>query len=69
MSLTLETYEQNDIYVEYEWDKYEPHYIVFVGRKNNGVVYTIWTNRYSTKEQAKKSFQRQVRKVKKGEII
>lgn len=68
MSLTLETYEQNDIYVEYEWDKYEPHYIVFVGRKYNGVVYTIWTNRYSTKEQAKKSFQRQVRKVKKGEI-
>lgn len=66
MSLTLGQYEQNDIYVEYEWDKYEPHYIVFVGRKVNGVVHTIWTNRYATEEQAKRSYQRQVRKVKKG---
>lgn len=69
MSLTLETYEQDNLYIEYEWDKYEPHYVVFVGRKHSdGLVHTIWTNRYVTKEQAKRSFKRQVAKAKKGEI-
>lgn len=69
MSLTLETYEQDNLYIEYEWDKYEPHYVVFVGRKHSdGLVHTIWTKRYATKEQAKKSFKRQVAKAKKGEI-
>ena len=69
MSLTLETYEQDNLYIEYRWDKYEPHYVVFVGRKHSdGLVHTIWTNRYATKEQAKRSFKRQVAKAKKGEI-
>ena len=69
MSLTLETYKQDNIYIEYEWDKYTPHYVVFVGRKqSDGLVHTIWTNRYATKEQAKQSFKRQVAKAKKGEI-
>lgn len=69
MSLTLGTYTQEDIYIEYEWDKYSPHYIVFVGKKHsNGIVYTIWTKRYATEEEAKRSFQRQVRKAKKGEL-
>lgn len=69
MSLTLETYEQDNLYIEYEWDKYEPHYVVFVGRKHSdGLVHTIWNNRYATKEQAKRSFKRQVAKAKKGEI-
>ena len=69
MSLTLETYKQDNLYIEYEWDKYEPHYIVFVGRKHSdGLIHTIWTKRYETKEQAKKSFKRQVAKAKKGEI-
>ena len=69
MSLTLETYEQDNLYIEYEWDKYAPHYVVFVGRKHSdGLVHTIWTNRYATKEQAKQSFKRQVAKAKKGEI-
>lgn len=69
MSLTLGTYKQDDLYIEYEWDKYAPHYVVFVGRKHSdGLVYTIWRNRYATKEQAKRSFQRQVAKAKKGEI-
>lgn len=64
MSITLEAYEQNDIYVEYEWDKYAPHYVVFVGRKHSdGLVHTLWTNRYATKEQAIRSFKRQKRKV------
>lgn len=70
MSITLETFEQDNLYIEYEWDKYEPHYIVFVGKKHSDdLVYTLWTNRYGTKEQAKKSFQRQVRKAKKGEWL
>lgn len=69
MSLTIETYTQDNLYVEYEWDKYEPHYVVFVGRKHNdGLVHTIWTNRYETKESAKRSFKRQVAKAKKGKF-
>ena len=69
MSLTLGTYEKEDIYIEYEWDKYEPHYVVFVGRKHSdGFAHAIWTNRYATEEQAKRSFKRQVAKAKKGEI-
>ena len=68
MSLTLETYEQGNIYIEYEWDKYAPHYIVFVGKKHSdGLVHTLWTQRYATVEQAKRSFKRQVAKAKKGE--
>ncbi|MCR4661724.1 MAG: hypothetical protein K5765_06995 [Clostridia bacterium] len=69
MSLVLGRFEQDNIIVEYEWDKYAPHYVVFVGRKwKDSSVCTIWTNRYATVEQAKRSFQRQVRMVKKGEI-
>lgn len=68
MSLTLETYEQGNIYIEYEWDKYAPHYVVFVGEtRSNGLTYTLWTNRYATREQAKRSFKRQVAKAKKGD--
>ena len=68
MSLTLETYEQDNLYIEYEWDKYAPHYIVFVGKKHSdGLVHTLWTQRYATVEQAKHSFKRQVAKAKKGE--
>lgn len=67
-SWLLESYKQDNIYIEYEWDKYAPHFVVFVGQKHtDGVVHTIWTNRYSTKEQARKSFLHQVRKFKKGE--
>ena len=70
MSLTLETYTQGDIYIEYEWDKYAPHYVVFVGKKqSNDLIATLWTNRYVTKEQAKKSFKRQVNKAKKGLLV
>ena len=69
MSLTIETYTQNDIYAEYLWDKYSPHFEVFVGKKHcDGIVYTLWSNRYNTEEQARKSFKRQVRKIKKGEL-
>ena len=69
MSLTLETYEQDNLYIEYRWDKDEPHYIVFVGRKHsNDLVQTIWTNRYATKESARRAFKRQIAKAKKGEI-
>ena len=69
MSLTIETYEQDNIYIEYEWDKYAPHYIVFVGKKysDDDSVHTLWEQRYATEEQAKRSFKRQVAKAKKGE--
>lgn len=69
MSLTLGTYEKDDIYIEYEWDKYEPHYVVVVGKKyGDGLVHETWIKRYATEEQAKRSFKRQVAKAKKGEI-
>jgi hypothetical protein len=67
MSLTLETFEYCDLVVEYEWDKYAPHFIVLVGKKYNGVVNLIWIKRYATPEQAKRSYNRQVLKVKKGD--
>ncbi len=66
-SWTFETYEQNDIYVEYLWDKYPPHFKVFVGkRQSNGLYGTLWEKGYATKEQALKSFKRQVNKIKKS---
>ena len=69
MSLTIDCYSEGNLYAEYRWDKYEPHYQVFVGRKyeGDGLVHTLWKQTYATKEQAKRSFQRQVRKIKKGE--
>ena len=67
-SWVIETYSQGDMYAEYLWDKYAPHYQVFVGKiyEGNGLVHKVWQNNYATVEQAKKSFQRQVRKIKKG---
>lgn len=67
-SWVMETYTQDKIYVEYKWDKYAPHWITFVGEeRDDGLVYTLWENRYGTEKQAKASFKRQVRKVKSGE--
>lgn len=63
MSLTIDTYEKGDIYIECRWDKYVPHYQVFVGEKIDGIVYTRWEGHYDTKESAKRSFRRQVRTV------
>lgn len=69
MSIVIETYKQDDVYIECVWDKYEPHYVVFVGKKyGTDLVHKVWTNRYATEEQAKRSFKRQVAKAKKGEI-
>lgn len=62
-SWMLETYESGDIYLEYYWDKYAPHYHVFLGRKVNGVVMTIKHFTYATIEQAKRSFRREKRKL------
>ena len=65
-SWVLGNYNQGNIHIDYEWDKYAPHYVVFVGEKHNdGLVYTLWTRRYATIEQAKRAYQRQVRRVKK----
>lgn len=69
MSLTFETYEKGDLYIECEWDKYAPNYVVIAGRKcGDGLVHETWIKRYATEEQAKRSFKRQVAKAKKGEI-
>lgn len=68
-SWVFESYSQGKIYAEYCWDKYAPHYQVFVGQKyeEDGLVHTLWKNTYATKEQALKSFKRQIAKIKKGE--
>ena len=67
-SWIFESYGKDDVYAEYRWDKCA-HFEVFVGRKyeGDGLVHTLWKKTYVTKEQAKRSFQRQVRKIKKGE--
>lgn len=68
MSLTIETFELGDIYIEYLWDKYAPHYETFVGRKGkDGIVRGIFQKRYATREQAKRSFKRQVAKAQNGD--
>ena len=42
-SWVLGSFTKDDVYIEYEWDKYAPHYVVFVGRKGaNGLIQTIW---------------------------
>lgn len=64
MSLVIETFNQGNIYAEYEWDKYAPHYIVYVGKKINGVIQTLWSKRYDNVKSAKSSFKRQVKKIK-----
>ena len=68
-SLVLETYEQGNVYAECYWDKYAPHYNVRVAKRYEGsdIYGTLWTNCYGKVEQAKNSFKRQVRKIKKGE--
>ena len=67
-SWVIENCTIGNIYVDYFWDKYAPHYHVFVGRKGNNGLSTIKDLTYGTVEKAKQSYQRQVRLVKKGEI-
>ena len=69
MSLTLADYQQDDIYIEARWDKYLPHFhcLVYI-KRGDGNYYTVKDLSYGTKEEALRSFKRQVRKAKKGEI-
>lgn len=67
MSITMKSYKQDDLYVELEWDKYEPHYVVFVGKRfKDNLYHTISNRRYATEKQAKSAYYRQVSLVKKG---
>lgn len=69
MSLTLETYEQDNLYIEYRWDKggaYAVHVGIF--NKEGVQVGHIFSSTYTTKESARRAFKRQVAKAKKGEI-
>lgn len=56
------------ITADYCWNKCEP-YSVFVGVFDNKGVHikTLFKSYYANKESAKRSFQRQVRKIKKGD--
>ena len=60
------SYSQNEYYVEYRWDKGNA-YAVIVGHFSlmaNGLVITDKHLTYATKEKARQSFLRQVRRIK-----
>jgi len=65
-SLTIETFEKDNIIVEHFWDKYEPHYHVrvCVCWDNNDSYLTEKELTYDTRKQSHKSFLRQVRLIK-----
>ena len=65
MSITIESYSQGNIYVEYRWDKHNG-WEMFVGHKVNDLMVTDYHNTYINKECAKRAFQRQVKKIKKN---
>lgn len=67
-SWVFETYEQENQVVSYEWSKGEG-YVTFAGEKYNSICITRFRRSYATKEQAKRSYQRLVRKIKKDEQI
>ena len=69
MSITFKTYKQGDIYIEARWDKCLPHFHCIVCEKRaDGLYHTTKDLTYGTKEEAMRSFCRQVAKAKKGEI-
>lgn len=62
-SWTFETYEKDNVYAEYRWNK-SGGYEVFVGKTYNGISYpNIFHNTYATKESAKRAFKRQIRRL------
>ena len=72
-SWTFENYRKdlpngNHISASYSWNKCAP-YDVSVGIFNEKGIHisTIFRQWYATKEQAQRSFKRQVRKIEKGE--
>ena len=68
MSLTIKSYKQDDIYIEYRWDKYNG-FEVFAGRKINGIIHTIYHNTYGAlKDTALRMYRRRVSQARKGEL-
>lgn len=67
-SWTLKTYKHKDLLVEYEWDKYAPHYVVSVHKQLIGEDFyrTLSLNRYDNTDSAKRSYKLQVKRVKGG---
>lgn len=69
MSIALESYKQDKTLVELSWDKYDPHYVVYVGRitdDSDGFYRTDSYERYQTEDEAKRAYRRQVSKVKRA---
>lgn len=66
MTLTIDAYEQGKTYIECRYDKYAPHYHCVVYADDG--MRLIKDLSYSTKEEAIRSFKRQVAKAKKEEI-
>lgn len=66
MTLTINSYEQGEIYIVCEYDKYVPHYHCIVYTDNGR--HLVKDLSYATREEAIRSFKRQVAKVKKEEI-
>ena len=73
-SLLIKSHRKDDLLVEYEWDKYAPHFVVYVLKdiplaqiQNHGPsCTTLYRERYSNHESAKRSYKLQVKKVKGG---
>lgn len=67
MSITLKSYERDKTLVELSWDKYSPHFVVFVGhRADDGFYHADEYDRYHTEDEAKRAYRRQVAKVKRA---
>lgn len=73
-SLVIKSHRKDDLLVEYEWDKYAPHFIVYVLKDiplsqitpHSATCTTLYKNRYATRESAEHSYRLQVKKVKGG---
>ena len=62
-SWVFETYTQGNNYAEYRWDKCGG-YTAMVGHKVNGVVIIDYKHTYYSVQEAKRSYLRQVKRLK-----
>lgn len=73
-SMVIDSHRKKDLMVELEWDKYAPHFIVYVlkdlprsqNKQSGPSCTTLFRNRYNTLESAKCSYRFQVKKLKGG---
>ena len=63
-SWVFETYDDGYNYIEYRWDKGNT-YAIIVGHKVDGLIILDYHNTYATRDKAKRTFKRQVAKLKK----